>query len=137
MGLFSRKQTDNRSAEEVDDTGVLSDPKYREELREAGRQQFKKLIDEQSGHLEKEVDTMLEKVAVDLKTHTGRRIDALMGRLNAEVTNQLNDRLKEYNQVSGEAQELVAQSLSRNAQMVHEKYQQLSLNMQRSVADQE
>lgn len=137
MALFGKKKTAARSEDEITSDTVLADPKYREELREAGREQFKKLIDKQANHLEQEVDKMLERVATDLKVHAGRKVDALIGRLNAEITNQLNERMREYNRVSGEAQELVAQSLSRNAQMVHEKYQQLSINLQRAVADQE
>lgn len=135
MGLFGKKTAS--TTDEVDSSNALSDAKYREELRALGRDEFKKIIAKQADHMEKEIDEMMERVAGDVKVHASRKVDALMGRLNAEVTNQINERMKEYNRVSGEAQELVAQSLSRNAQMVHEKYQQLSLDLQRAIADQE
>jgi ATP-dependent Clp protease ATP-binding subunit ClpA len=45
--------------------------------------------------------------------------------------------MTEYSRVSGEAQELVIQSLSRNAQAVHEKYQDMAANLQQVVANQE
>lgn len=135
MGLFRKNQLDD--SEEALASEVLSDSKYREELRAAGRKQFEELINKQSEGLEKEVEAMMERVATDMKSYTTRRVDMLMGRLNADITNQINDRIQDYNRVSGEAQDLVAQSLSRNAQMVHEKYQQLTLDLQRKIADQE
>lgn len=134
MGLFGKQAgqaADDPSAD------LIADKKYREELRQIGREQFKQIVSEQAGRLEKEVDEMMEQVVADLRAHIARRVDALMGRLNAEVTNQLNDRIHQYNQATADAQELVAQSLSQNAQMVHEKYQQLAMNMQQIVANQE
>src|SRR5690606_36488958 len=107
------------------------------ELRRVGREQFKELISEQAASLEREVGTMMQRVTNDMKVYTTRRVDELIGLLNADITNQLNERMREYNRVSGEAQELVAQSLSRNAQTLHEKYQELSLDLQRVVANQE
>lgn len=137
MGLFSKNQADNDAAAEELSEEALADPGYREELRKIGREHFTDIIEEQSDHLEKEVDAMMERVTADIKVYATKRIDALIGRLNAGVTNQLNDRITEYNRVSAESQELVAQSLARNAQMVHEKFQQLSINMQQVVANQE
>jgi hypothetical protein len=137
MGLFSSKKQAPASNDDVTADDVLVDAKYREELRALGREKFKETIAKQSDYLQKQIDEMMEQVAADAKLHVTRKVDALMGRLNAEVTNQLNERLREYSRVSGEAQELVAQSLSRNAQMVHEKFQQLSLDLQRTVANQE
>lgn len=137
MGLFRKQQHDTSSDEGTDSAAVLADKAYKEELQALGREQFKQMIEKQSVHLEAEIDGMMQQVAADVKVHAARRVDALIGRLNAEVTNQLNERMREYNRVSGEAQELVAQSLSRNAQMVHEKYQQLSLDLQRAIANQE
>src|SRR5690606_2990552 len=58
-------------------------------------------------------------------------------RVNNEISNQLKEQMSEYNRVSSEAQELVIQSLSRNAQAVHEKYQQMATNLQQVVANQE
>lgn len=137
MGLFSGKKQTSVSTDDAVSDDVLMDAKYRDELQALGREKFKEIIAKQSDYLEKQIDDMMEQVATEAKQHVGRKVDALMGRLNADVTNQLNDRLNEYSRVSGEAQELVAQSLTRNAQMVHEKFQQLSLDLQRTVANQE
>lgn len=137
MSLFHKKDSDDAVISEAEASGVLIDPQYKEELRKLGREQFKELIDEQADHLEEAIETMMQKVTADVKLHTARRVDMLIGRLNAEVTNQINDRLKEYNRVSSESQELVAKSLTQNAQMLHEKYQQLSMSMQQVVANQE
>ncbi len=138
MGLFKGKQAPtpaDDAAAAVDD--VLADAAYLEELHELGRSQFKEVIASQSTRLETEMDTLMESVAADVKAQAASSIDALMERLNKEITTQLNERMSQYNQVSSEAQDLVAQSLSRNAQMVHEKFQQLSLDLQRTIANQE
>ncbi len=137
MGLFSNKQGDDEAEGKALSSDVLADTQYREELQKLGREQFKEIIAEQADHLEKEIDAMMQRVTADVKVHTARRVDMLIGRLNAEVTNQMNERLREYNRVSAESQELVAKSLTQNAQMVHEKYQQLAMSMQQVVANQE
>ncbi len=137
MTLFGKKQSDDDAVDEAVSSVTLADSQYREELKKIGREHFKEIIDEQAGHLQQEIDTMMERVTADVKVYTGKRIDDLVGRINAEITNQLNERISEYNRVSAEAQDLVAQSLANNAQMVHEKYQQLSTSMQQVVANQE
>lgn len=137
MGLFSNKKSEDDAVDEALSSVTLADSEYREELRDIGREHFKDIIEEQTDHLEQEVDSMMERVSADVKAYATKRIDALMGRLNADITNQLNDRITEYNRVSAESQELVAQSLARNAQMVHEKFQQMSVAMQQAVANQE
>jgi hypothetical protein len=136
MGLFKAKG-DSASDDTSVAADVLADSIYLEELRELGRTQLKELIASQSGRLESELGTITEQVAIDIKEHATARVDALVGRLDTELTSQLNERMREFNQVTSEAQELVAQSLSRNAQMVHEKFQQLSLDLQRTIASQE
>lgn len=136
MGLFKAKG-DAASDDDAIAAGLLADAAYLEELRELGRTELKEMIASQSGRLESELGAITEHVAVDIKEHATRRVDALVERLGTEITSQLNERMREYNQVTGEAQELVAQSLSRNAQMVHEKFQQLSLDLQRTIANQE
>lgn len=138
MALFRKKKAKKQP---VDETAiaeeVFAEVRYREELRELGRKQFKELVATQADGLGQDIEAMMQRVATDMRAHTTRQMDALVGRLNAEITNQINNRIREYSRVSTEAQELVAQSLSRNAQMVHEKYQQMAANLQRIVADQE
>lgn len=137
MGLFRSKKSSTSSTDSAVEIDILADKDYRKELREVGRQQFRRIIVAQAAHMEHEVDIMLQRVTADLKIHTARRVDALIGRLNAEIANQINERIKEYNRVTGESQELVATSLNRNAQMVHEKYQELSTSLERAIANQE
>lgn len=138
MGLFRKKQASTPPVEETATAeSLLADAQYREELREVGREQFKAMVTAQTQQFDQEVKTMMQRITAEMKAHTTRQVDGLIGRLNAEITNQINERIGEYNRVSGDAQELVAQSLSRNAQMVHEKYQQMASNLQRIVADQE
>lgn len=136
MGLF-QKGTAEDAANGDAAASTLMNAQYVEELRTIGRERIKELIDKQAENLGSEVESMIQNVASDVKSYAGKRVDALMGRLNAEITNQLNDRINEYNRVSAESQELVAQSLAGNAQIVHEKFQQLSMSMQQVVANQE
>ena len=65
------------------------------------------------------------------------QLDLAITRVNTDISNGLKEQMTEYNRVSGEAQELVIQSLSRNAQAVHEKYQDMAANLQQVVANQE
>ncbi len=144
MRLFKRKkkkavvtQQPLTEGDVIEVADELFDEQFREELRQIGREHFKKLIDEQSGRLGQEVETTMGQVSIDLRGYLQKQLDVTISRINQEITEQLNERISDYTRVSGEAQELVAQSLSRNAQMVYEKYQQMTTNLQQIVASQE
>ncbi len=141
MGLFKKKQPrepKKPTAKEV--TGVASEvfnEQYREELRAMGREHFKKNLSDNSSDLKQDVDAILEQLTGTLRRHMASQLDLAITRVNNDISNQLKEQMIEYNRVSSEAQELVIQSLSRNAQVVHEKYQQMSSNLQQVVANQE
>lgn len=144
MRLFKRKKKKAVATQQpltegdvIEVADELFDEQFREELRQIGREHFKKLIDEQSGRLGQEVETTMSRVSIDLREYLQKQLDVTISRINQEITEQLNERISDYTRVSGEAQELVAQSLSRNAQMVYEKYQQMTTNLQQIVASQE
>lgn len=137
MGIFGKKPAKQSSANKAVDFEAVLDPQYKEELRQIGREHFKELLSAQTGRLERDITAMTQQVASDLKIHMTRKLDSMINILNDEIANQLKERLREHDRVANEAQEQVGESLSRNAQMVHEKYQQLSINLQRVVADQE
>lgn len=137
MGLFSKKSAQPTPDDESAAADVLLDEQYREELRQLGRQQLKDMIESQAPNLEQTISAMTRQISDDLQAQLTRQVDSMMSRLNDEITTQLNDRLREHDNAVAESRDLVTQSLSRNAQMIHEKYQQLSINLQRVVADQE
>ncbi len=138
MGLFRKKQSGPTPEEEAQAAAQSAfDEQYREELRQIGREQFRQAISAQTAHLEQEVDAMMQRVTDDLKEYATKHLDLTIGRLNTEITKQLGERINDYTRVSGEAQELVTQSLTRNTQQVYEKYQQMSANLQQVVSSQE
>lgn len=140
MGLFNNKQPSKQtsSADDATDAAVaIFDQQYRDELRQLGRDHFKQLIDSSASDLKNDIDAAMKQVAIDLKDYMTRQLDVTISNVNTEITNQLNERISEFNRVTAEAQDLASQSLNRNAQAVQEKYQQLSATLQQTVASQE
>ena len=137
MGLFKKKQHKPKKAEPVAVAEQVFDEQYREELRELGREHFKKLLADNSAGVKQDVDAVLTQLTSALRRHMASQLDLAITRVNNDISNTLKEQMTEYNRVSGEAQELVIQSLSRNAQAVHEKYQQMASNLQQVVANQE
>jgi BMFP domain-containing protein YqiC len=138
MGIFKRKK--QHKSQQLEPAGVAEqvfDEQYREELRQAGREHFQKILDANSTDLKQDMDAILEQLTGSLRRHLASQLDLAITRVNNDISNQLKEQMIEYNRVSSEAQELVIQSLSRNAQAVHEKYQQMSSNLQQVVANQE
>ena len=140
MGLFRKKakkepKAKPNGAAQVAET--VFDEQYREQLRQMGKRHFRKIIEENSVDLDDDIKAILAQTSAYLKDHMARQLDIVVTRVQSDISNQLNDRMNEFNRVAGESQELVIQSLSRNAQIVHEKYQQMSSNLQQIIASQE
>lgn len=143
MGLFKRKKQQSTAQQLPTEEDVaevaqeLFDEQYREDLRQVGRDHFRKLIDDQSERLGREIDETMRQVSIDLREYLQKQLEITISRVNKDITEQLNERISDFTRVSGEAQELVTQSLSRNAQLVYEKYQKMATNLQQIVASQE
>ncbi len=138
MGIFKRKK--QHKSQQLEPAGVAEqvfDEQYREELRQAGREHFQKILDANSTDLKQDMDAILEQLTGSLRRHLASQLDLAITRVNNDISSSIKEQMSEYNRVSSEAQELVIQSLSRNAQAVHEKYQQMSSNLQQVVANQE
>lgn len=136
MGLFKKKRK-VKKLEPVEATEQVFDEQYREELRQLGRDHFKKLLVDNSAGIKQDVDAVLAQLTATLRRHMASQLDLAITRVNSDISSSIKEQMIEHNRVSGEAQELVVQSLSRNAQAVHEKYQQMSSNLQQVVANQE
>lgn len=135
MGLFKKRK--KQSAEPADVVEQVFDAQYRDELRKLGKDHFKHLIETKTGDLKGDIDVILEQLTGTLRRHMASQLDLAITRVNNEISNQLKEQMNEFNRVSRESQDLVVQSLSRNAQSVHEKYQQMSSGLQQVVASQE
>ena len=135
MGLFKKRK--KQSAEPADVVEQVFDAQYRDELRKLGKDHFKHLIETKTGDLRGDIDVILEQLTGTLRRHMASQLDLAITRVNNEISNQLKEQMNEFNRVSRESQDLVVQSLSRNAQSVHEKYQQMSSGLQQVVASQE
>lgn len=135
MSIFKRKKLSQQIPAEQ--TDQVFDAQLREELRNRAKEHFQKILEEQTADLKSDVDAVLEQLTGSLRRHMASQLDLAITRINNEISNQFKEQMSEYNRVSSEAQELVVQSLSRNAQSVYEKYQQMATNLQQVVASQE
>lgn len=143
MGLFRRKkQTVEQSSQapvegENRVTRRILTKEYRERLQKAGILHFKKLLEEGSRDLKSDLDQAIDRLMIDMREYTTKQLDITIARVNTEITKQLNDRISQYSKTSAEAEDLARQSLNQSAQLVYDKYQQMSTNLQQIVASQE
>lgn len=141
MGLFSKKKkkVDGQPAqsEEAKVSRQVLSEEYRKRLEEAGLAQFKRVIEAGSNEYHRDIDDMVNRLASDMREYTAKQLDITIARINQEITNQLNERISQYTKISEESQSLANQSLSRNAQLMYDKYQQMVTNLQQVVASQE
>lgn len=140
MGLFSHTHHDDQSPEAEAAHAIAHqtfDENFQEELRQAGRRHFKKLLDDGTADLRPNIDRILQHISTDLKDYMRRQLDMTVARINTEITNQLSDRLKQFDAVAAESRDAMTQSLNHDTQDMREKYQQLSASLQQVVAQQE
>lgn len=140
MGLFKDKQKTkkNSPSDEVSEAvHEIFDEEYREELRQSGQEYFQKIIAESATVLTKELDVTMTQLGAELKDHMTTQLDGTIARLNADIIKQLDERLAEYDKVAKDAQDQAVQSLNRNALALHDKYQQLAVTLQQTIASQE
>ena len=140
MGLFHGKQQpkkDSDTDEVAEAVETLFDDHFREELRNYGRRHFKKIIDDNSRLFKHDLDTAISHVSVDLKDYMIKQLDTTVAHLNEEMAKQLDKRLKESDRLTSDAQDLAVQSLNRNAQALHDKYQQLGQTLEQTITSQE
>lgn len=140
MGLFQSKQQSKKKspADDVaDGVSDIFDEQYREELRTLGRDYFKKIMDDNAILFKRDLDSTIARVNTEIKDYMTTQLDATTANVNAAITKQLDARLAEYDKAAKDAQDMAVQSLNRNAQTMHDSYQQLSQTLQKTVASQE
>lgn len=139
MALLRKKRAKKKPLKKAEVAEVLSALEHQlaDEIRNLGGRRFTSIINQSAEQFQKELDTTVSQLNSDLKLYMTRRIDLVVNRINAELSRQLNERLSEYDRQTKDAQEMAVQSLNRNAQALHDKYQQLSQSLHQVVADQE
>lgn len=140
MGLFSgKKPTKQQMIEEqvIQETESVFDDQFRGELQDMARQHFQGILDSSAVDLKTDIDTSLSQVTADLKEYMQKQLDLTIAQVNTEVTNQLNERINEYNRLASESQDQANQAFNRNTQLIQEKYQQLAASLQQAVTGQE
>lgn len=139
MGLFfnKRKSKQQSTAKVKQAADSMFDDQYREELRQIGRDHFKELISSSAADVKQEFRTAVNQSVGELREYMAKQLDVTIANVNTEIVNQLNERLKEYNRITSEAQDQAAQSLNRSAKEMHEKYQQLASALQQVISSQE
>lgn len=140
MKLFGRKKQVNKPSgrdDTSDASQVVFDADYREELKTLGREHFKKILEKNSRGLSNDLDEILEQLTATLKRHMAGQLDVAIVRVNRDLSTQLNSKMSEYQNILKDSQDQASQSLSKNAEMIQERYQQMSSNLQQIVASQE
>lgn len=139
MALFFKDSSDKKPTgdDAVSAADQIFDEKYREELRELGREHLKKQIEASAVSLKDDIDATMQQVAVDLKTYMTNQLDITIGGVSKEIMDQMHERISEFNRIARESEEQVTQSLHNNTQEVHEKFQRLSGTLQQVVASHE
>ena len=118
MGLFQGKQQSKKKSsidEATDRAAKLFDEQFREELRGYGRDYFKKVIDDNAILFKHDLDTTITQVNTELKDYMTAQLDSTIAQVNSAITKQLDERLAESDRITKDAQDLVIQSLNRNA----------------------
>lgn len=140
MGLFHKQKKELTDEEAAELEGHFLDENFREELRNHGRLYFEKVINENARLFKEDLDATIVQVNNELKDHVVGRLDASIARVNIElkehITKQLDDQFSEYGKVLKESQDSALQSLNSSAQAVEQEHQQLSLTLQKSIANQ-
>ncbi len=141
MGLFANKQTKPQPPSDddvaADVAGQVFNESFRDELRQAGRDHFMQLIDASAVDLKRDVDAMLQRVSDDLRQQVMKQVEVTVGAANRDIAEQLTERIADYDRTAQDVRDQMSQTLTRNAQAVSDKYQQLSSSLQQSVASQE
>ena len=140
MGLFTTKKQDDEHLVQAEVDAAARQAltaQFQEELRQMGRDHFKTILAENTADLRVDIDGAVQQIASDLRDYMQRQLDMTIARVNTEITDQLSDRLKQFDAAAAESREAMVRSLNRDTQELRDKYQQLSASLQQSVAQQE
>lgn len=140
MGLFTHKKQDDDQLPEAEAEVVARqtfDAQFQEELRQLGRDHFKQILADNTTSIKTDVDEAVRQITGDLRDHMQRQLDMTVARINTEITEQLGDRIKEFDKIAAKSREAMVRSLNHDTQEVRDNYQRLSNSLQQAVAQQE
>lgn len=140
MGLFQNKHHSDKKSQDdpiAEAVTEIFDEDFRKEMRSFGREYFKRVIEENAASFKRDLDATVSQMNTELKQYMTKQLDATIENVNAEMRAQLDKRLEENDRLARDAQDLAVQSLNRNAQALHEKYQQLAQALEQTIATQE
>lgn len=124
MGIFQHKQQHVPTAEEqaLQAAQEVFNEEYREQLREHGRLNFERIVNESAALFKHDLDTTVTQVTKELKEH---------------IVRQLDQQLVEYGKLMKDAQELALKSLNSSAQTLQNQHKELSETLNKNVSAQE
>lgn len=134
MGLFQHKQA---AAAPDELAPEVFDEQFLKELRDSARQQVERAVRDHASTLSTQLDSAVADMTTSLKEQLAKQLEAAMTRVNSDLSQHLQERLADYDRLTQDAQDQAVQSLNRNAQALHTKYQQLSMTLQQTIASQE
>lgn len=137
MGFFGKQSDQSAAPDEAPDIDEVIDAQYRAELRQAGIDHFKKLIDQSAGDLKADIDASTSEVAAELKSYMQTQLDANLVTINKQISSELEARLEEFNRQNSEIQSRATDSLNQSTSAVYEKYQKFNSTLQQSITSQE
>lgn len=122
MGLFKRKEepTKKPPIDETTDGVQRFFDGYFSELRDRGRAQFEKTLEENSIGFKKDLDGVIAKAQVELKEH---------------IAQQLEEQFMENNRTLKAAQDTALQTLNHSTETLQQQHQELSVALQKNVAN--
>lgn len=124
MGIFQHKQQHAPTPEEqaLQVAQEVFSEEYRDHLREQGRLNFERIVNESAALFKHDLDTTVTQVTNELKEH---------------IVRQLDQQLIEYGKLMKDAQELALKSLNSSAQTLQDQHKELSDTLKKNVTGQE
>lgn len=147
MGLFQHKQNPAQSSQSDEVTTAvehLFDEALREQLREQAKEYFERVISENAVLFKQDLDATVAHVNTELRQQATRQLDEQLQAIasaNTElkegVARRFDEQFAEYEKTMNDAQNLALQSIERSAKALEEQHRQLSVSLEKSIANQD
>jgi paraquat-inducible protein B len=146
VGLFQKQQQPTQSPDQQVDGAVnhLFDEALREELRQRSHAYFEQVINDTAALFKQDLDATVAHINTELTQQITRQLDEQateIARANTElrqtITGQFEEQFAQFNQTIQGSQNLALETLNRSAQALEEQHKQLSVELQKSIANQD
>lgn len=143
MGLFQHKHDDTSRSPIVqvfEDEKNFFDEDFRKEIQDHARTYFEAIIKDNVVIFKQDLDTAVAEISAELKAHTIEQLDSSIAKVNGDLRDhamrELDARFAGYGNEMKAAQESTLASLAESAKVLEDQYQELSSNIQKSIANQ-